>query len=206
MRRISILKNIMNKLLKYLLQGLLYFAPLAITGYIIYESFMFIDGILKDLLSDIFGITIPGLGILIIAITLILVGILGETIIANPLQRMFTSLTSKVPLLRFIYSALSDLFSAFVGKEKKFNQPVIVMINPGSNLEKLGFMTQEDLSPLNEKDKVAIYFPHSYAFSGELFIVPRNQVREVNLNPGDVMKFVVSAGVTGWDNSEISAE
>lgn len=196
----------MNKLLKYFLQGMLYIAPLAITGYIIYEAFMFVDGILKDILSDLFGVSIPGLGILIIAGTLVFIGVLGETIIANPLQKLFNSVTAKVPLLRFIYSALSDLFSAFVGKEKKFNQPVLVKINPASNLEKLGFMTQEDLSPLNEKDKVAIYFPHSYAFSGELFIVPRDQVREVNLNPGDVMKFVVSAGVTGWENSEITEE
>jgi uncharacterized membrane protein len=33
------------------------------------------------------------------------------------------------PLVKVLYSALRDLFSAFVGKEKKFNQPVLVKVN-----------------------------------------------------------------------------
>jgi uncharacterized membrane protein len=66
-------------------------------------------------------------------------------------------------------------------------------------LEKLGFLTAKDLSRLGELDKVAVYFPHSYNFSGELFIVPRDQVKKIDVNPAEVMKFIVSGGVTGWD-------
>ena len=91
---------------------------------------------------------------------------------------------------------MNDLFSAFVGKERKFNKPVIVLVNPISNLEKLGFLTEEDLSELGENDKVAVYFPHSYNFSGELFIVPKSQVRSIDINPVVVMKFIVSGGVS----------
>ncbi len=105
-------------------------------------------------------------------------------------------------MLRVVYSAFNDLFSAFVGKEKKFNKPVLVLVNPISNLEKLGFLTEDDLSKLDETEKVAVYFPHSYNFSGELFIVPRSQVRLININPAEVMKFIVSAGVSGWEEKE----
>lgn len=70
-------------------------------------------------------------------------------------------------------------------------------MNPISNLEKLGFITEEDLSKLDEKGKVVVYFPHSYNFSGELFIVPKNQVRSIDVNPADLMKFIVSGGATG---------
>ena len=73
----------------------------------------------------------------------------------------------------------------------------MVLVNPISNLEKLGFLTEEDLSILDEKEKVAVYFPHSYNFSGELFIVPRNQVRVIDVNPSVVMKFIISGGVSG---------
>ena len=75
----------------------------------------------------------------------------------------------------------------------------MVLVNPISNLEKLGFLTEEDLSILDEKEKVAVYFPHSYNFSGELFIVPKNQVRLIEVNPSDVMKFILSGGVSGID-------
>ena len=85
-----------------------------------------------------------------------------------------------------------------MGKEKKFNKPVLVKVNQISDLEKLGFVTEENLTVLNEKDKVAVYFPHSYNFSGELFIVPKSQIRHLDINSSEMMKFIVSAGLTGW--------
>ncbi|NJO87591.1 MAG: DUF502 domain-containing protein [Chloroflexia bacterium] len=106
----------------------------------------------------------------------------------------------KTPILKLIYSAFNDLFSAFAGKEKKFNKPVIVLINPSANLEKLGFLTEEDLSKLDEKNKVAVYFPHSYGFTGEVFVVPKSQVRSLPVNSASLMKFILSGGVSGLDD------
>ena len=190
----------MKKLFSYLVQGLLYSAPIAITVYIIFLTFNVIDGILKQTLNRILGVEIPGLGILIIVLCLILIGYFGQTIIASPLKHLIKGLMERAPVLKVIYSAINDLFSAFVGKDKKFNRPVIVLVNPVSNLHKLGFLTEDDLSLINEKDKVAVYFPHSYNFSGELFIVPKENVRPIDLNPAEVMKFIVSAGVAEWNN------
>ena len=55
---------------------------------------------------------------------------------------------------------------------------------------------------LELKDKVAVYFPHSYNFSGELFIVPRTQIKVLDLPASEVMKFVVSGGVSGLNKHE----
>lgn len=187
----------MKRIVNYFLQGLLYIAPLGITAYIIYVVFHFIDNLLKDKLEEIFNIDIPGLGLAVIFLFLVLVGIIGQSILARPFKDLFKRIIEKTPLLKLIFSALNDLFSAFVGKEKKFNKPVMVLVNPISNLEKLGFLTEEDLSSLDEKEKVAVYFPHSYNFSGELFIVPKNQVKPIDINPSVVMKFIISGGVSG---------
>lgn len=189
----------MNKLFSYFIQGLLLTAPLVITGYIIYEVFIFIDSILQKILTPVIGVKIPGLGLLIIVVLLIMVGFMGQTFVARPLKAFFNKVLERIPLLKFIYSALNDLFSAFVGKEKRFNQPVLVLVNPVTNLEKLGFITDDDLSELDLKEKVAVYFPHSYNFSGEMFIVPKTQLRVLNITPGEVMKYVVSAGITRMD-------
>ena len=192
----------MKKLANYFLQGVLYIAPLTITGYIIYSVFMFMDGILQKLLIQSFDIKIPGLGFLTLILFLILVGFIGRTIIADPLKLLFKNIINRIPLLNFIYSAFNDLFSAFVGKEKKFNKPVIVKVNLNSDLEKLGFITEENLELLDALDKVAVYFPHSYNFSGELFIVPRSNLKPLNIKSSDVMKFIVSAGLTSWVKPE----
>ena len=188
----------MKKLINYLLQGLLYIAPLGITAYIIYGAFTLVDGLSQKLLAKFFDVQIPGLGLLSLLIFLIFVGFLGRTIIAQPLKKVFQKIIDKVPLLNFIYSAFNDLFTAFVGKEKKFNQPVLVKVNLNSDLEKLGFVTEENLDIIQAEGKVAVYFPHSYNFSGELFIVPQTQIRKLDVNSGELMKFIVSAGLAGW--------
>lgn len=187
----------MKKLARFFLQGILYLAPITVTAYIILLIFNFVDGLLEDFLFVFLDLSIPGLGIIILIIVLTVVGYLGQTIIATPIKRFTKRIIESVPILNVVYSAFSDLFSAFVGKEKKFNKPVMVLVNPISNLEKIGFLTENDLRLLGEKEKVAVYFPHSYNFSGELFIVPVNQVRSLNVNAGDIMKFVVSGGVAG---------
>jgi uncharacterized membrane protein len=194
----------MKKVAGYLVQGTLFIAPLAVTFYILWVIFKFFDGILESLLTDI-GFYIPGLGIVIILMLLIFIGFLGQTIIAKPIKKITGKLFDKVPLLKIIYSAFNDLLSAFVGKQKKFSSPVLVLVNKEANLEKVGFLTEKDLSLLEIRDKVAVYFPHSYNFSGELFIVPVTNIKPLNANPAQVMKFVVSAGISGFVKDEESA-
>jgi uncharacterized membrane protein len=184
-----------KKIFNYFLQGLLFIAPIGITLYVIYLVFTFIDNILKAYLIDIIGFRIPGLGIVILFFFISIVGILGQTIIAKPIKNWTANVLKRMPLLQTIYNTLKDFFSAFVGKEKRFSKPVLVKVNLISNLEKLGFITEEDLSDFNITDKVAVYFPHSYNFSGELFIVPKEQVTPVTVPPAVVMKFIVSAGI-----------
>jgi uncharacterized membrane protein len=192
----------MKRLVNYFLQGILYLAPLSITAYIIYSAFMFMDGLLQKYLEQFFEIKIPGLGFLTLVIFLIFIGFIGKTIIADPLKIIFQNIIKNIPLLNFVYTAIKDLFSAFVGKEKKFNKPVLVQMSGNSELEKLGFITEQNLEILNEIDKVAVYFPHSYNFSGELFIVPKTAIKKLDVNSSEMMKFIVSAGLTSWDSTK----
>lgn len=192
----------MKKLIRYLLQGLLYVAPIGITLYILFVIFNFVDSLLRDWLKEWLNFSIPGLGLVIIIVLLVLIGFLGQTFIGRPFRALFRKLMVRIPILKVIYSAFNDLFSAFVGKERKFNKPVVVLVNKELGLEKVGYLTEEDLSIIDEKDKVAVYFPHSYNWSGELFLVPKELVRPIDIPPAEVMKFIVSAGVADWERAE----
>jgi len=186
-----------KNLLNYIVQGLLYLAPISVTAYIIYALFTLIDDFSKDLITKFFDISIPGIGFLSLVLVLIIVGYVGQTFIARPLRQVLQQIIEKIPLLNFIYKALNDLFAAFIGKEKKFSKPVLVKVNLNSDLEKLGFITEENLAFLDQLDKVAVYFPMSYTFSGELFIVPKENIKPIDANSSEIMKFIVSAGMTG---------
>lgn len=186
----------MKRLITYFMQGLVFVAPLAITGYIIFMIFDLIDGLLRPQITSWVGHIVPGLGLLIIVALLTLLGFIGEIVVFNPFKRIWERLLNRAPLLKVIYTSLVDLFSAFVGKEKKFNKPVLVCINKENKLWKIGFLTQESLEELNMPGMVAVYFPHSYNFSGELYLVETTAVKRMDMPPAEAMKFVVSGGVT----------
>ena len=89
------------------------------------------------------------------------------------------------------------MLSAFVGQQKRFDTPVLVKMYEKAEVQKLGFMTSKDLTEIGiTHGKVAVYLPHSYAFSGNLFIVPAENITIIDAKPSQVMKFIVSGGVT----------
>jgi uncharacterized membrane protein len=102
----------------------------------------------------------------------------------------------RIPPINLIYSSLSDLFSAIVGKERKFTRPVLVKIQEHTDLERIGFITEDELEEFGVGDKVAVYFPFSYAISGELMIVPKKNITKLNIPASVALKFIVSGGIT----------
>ena len=91
--------------------------------------------------------------------------------------------------------------STFVGKKKGFSKPVLIKLYENSTIERIGFITNEDLETLNIKEgKVLVYLPHSYAFSGQLFVVDRSYIKPIDSSSAEIMKLIVSGGVTEIDN------
>jgi len=184
-----------KRLAGYFFQGFLYIAPLGVTSYVIYRVFAFVDTPVRQLEELFLERHIPGLGVLSVAALLTLIGWLGSTIIARPFKAFARKFIDRAPLIGMIEGAVRDLLSALFAKERRFSQPVVVRMSGVTDLEKLGFITQEDLAELGLGEKVAVYFPHSYNFSGELYIVPRERVRVVHISSKAAMKFIVSGGM-----------
>jgi uncharacterized membrane protein len=184
-----------KRLVAYFFQGFLYIAPLGVTLYVVYKVFTIVDAPVRRVEELLVKTHIPGLGVLTVVVLLTILGWLGSTILARPLKTFLRKLLERAPLLGAIEGAVRDLLSALFAKERRFKQPVLVRVNLVSDLEKVGFITQEDLHELGLPGKVAVYFPHSYNFSGELFIVPREQVRVLEVSAQEAMKFIVSGGM-----------
>ncbi len=162
--------------------------PIALTIYIIVISIRWLDGLIE--------LNIPGLGLLIILGSITVFGYLGSSFLAQPFLNLFEKVMLRLPFVRIIYTSLKDLMQAFVGDQKKFNQPVMIDVLPDGTIKRVGFITQEDMEGLGAPGFVAIYLPHSYNFSGNLILVPKEQVKPIDVSSTDAMKFVVSGGVT----------
>lgn len=188
------LKEIIRTGVGYFLSGLLYTLPVVVTVYVIYQLFIFLDSILP--------VDVPGLGLLLLIGIITAMGLLGSSLLLQPINSYFKSLLDRIPLVKTIYSSIRDVLSAFVGEKKRFDKPVLVSVN-SNGLEKMGFITSEDLTSLGIGDgKIAVYLPHSINFSGNLFIVSRKLVTPLEANSADVMKFIVSGGVIDVETKE----
>ena len=183
----------MKKIINYFLQGLLYIVPISVTLYVVYWTFQKIDGILP--------FQFPGLGLIVIIALITFIGFAGSVIIASPINSFFQRLLRKAPLLKTIYSSMKDLMGTFVGKKKGFNQAVLIKLYENSTIERLGFITNENLSSLGIKGgKILVYLPHSYAFSGQLFVVEKSYITPIDKPSSEIMKLIVSGGVTEIEN------
>jgi len=183
----------MKKFINYFLQGLLYLVPIIVTAYVVYWTFIKIDNILP--------FQFPGLGLIVIISLITLIGYLGSVIIASPINSFFQRILNKSPLLKTIYTSVKDMMNTFVGKKKGFSEPVLVKVYENSTIERIGFVTNEDVESLNiKKGKVLVYMPHSYAISGQLFVVDKKDVTPIDKSSSEIMKLIISGGVTEIQN------
>jgi uncharacterized membrane protein len=185
------IKKTLSLLVSYFFRGLIVVTPIIVTVYLFYHTITWLDNLV--------GVKIPGLGFLISLTGITLIGFFGTGLITKPIFDIFDNLMDKTPGVKFIYSSVKDMLEAFVGDKKKFTEPVLVEMT-SSGIMKIGFVTKTDLSDLgsdkNLKDYVGVYFPHSYNFSGNLFIVPKSKLVVLKGKNSDLMKMVVSGGVT----------
>lgn len=194
-------KQLLRLLLNYLIKGAIVLVPLAGAVALLFWAISSADSALNisgNLWTDSTGrpVYIPGLGILTVLIILIFVGFLVTNFVTEPIKLWFTTMINRIPLFKTLYSSIKDFTEAFVGDDKKFNEPVIVEVND-SGLKKIGFLTQRDLSSIGLEGEVMVYFPYAYSFAGQVSIAKAEKVKPLNMSATDAMKLAVSGGVSG---------
>jgi len=177
----------MRTLTRSFAQGLLVLAPVAITVWVVVFTITTLDRWLDT--------SIPGLGIVIAAAGITVIGYLAGNVVGNKLFSWLESGMRRVPLIRILYNSLRDLFGAFVGSKRKFDKPVAVEINP-HGLKVLGFLTSEHFDDPHLAGHVSVYLPESYNFAGNLIVVPADRVHALDADGAEFMAFIVSGGVT----------
>lgn len=188
----------MKRFMKYFFRGLLVFVPLALTIFLFIYVFRGLDKLFRGLLPFI---SYPGLGLLVGLVLTIgfifIIGLFASNFIGKKIFGLLDKIFANVPIVKMLYNAIKDLVEAFAGEKKKFDKPVLVTVGPSSNAKIVGFMTRESLDIFGLQDHVAVYFPQSYNFAGNVFIFPKESVKPLNIDSSLAMTFLVSGGVAG---------
>ena len=177
----------MRTLTRSFAQGLLVLAPVAITTWVVWYTVTTLDQWLDT--------SIPGLGIVIAAAGITLIGYLAGNVVGTKVLSMLESGMQRVPIIKLLYNSLRDLFGAFVGTKRKFDKPVAVEINK-HGLKVLGFLTSQGFDDPQLAGHVSVYLPESYNFAGNLIVVPRALVHPLDADGAEFMAFIMSGGVT----------
>jgi uncharacterized membrane protein len=206
-KRKAVTKNLFSRLLQFFLQGLVVLAPIGITMWVVISLFNSVDGILPNILYNLFPkmVTkdsdgtiqrIPGLGFIVVSVLVILVGWVSSSFVVGRLVAILDTVLERTPGIKFIYSSVKDFLEAFAGNKKKFDKPVLVNVD-APDVWRIGFITRTDTHDFELASHVTVYVPHSYAISGVTYIVPINRIKYLpNRSAADAMKFAVSGGVT----------
>ncbi len=183
----------MRTLLKYFLRGAVILVPMAATGYVVYLLLHTVDGMLR--------LPVPGLGIVVTFALITLIGFLASNEFFGGLIVATDGMLKRVPIVRLLYTSTRDMMGAFVGNKKKFERPVLVSLSADHALRALGFVTREALQGPGFDGLIAVYFPQSYNFAGNVVLVARERVAPVDAGSAEVMAFVVSGGVSGMSKA-----
>ncbi|KAB2814127.1 DUF502 domain-containing protein [Phaeocystidibacter luteus] len=197
----------MKRVIKYFLQGLLYTAPVAVTLYAFYQVFYWVDHMIDGLLPEDSEMSFTGLGVIVIFVGVTAVGVFGSYLLKFPIFSLIEDKLERIPVFNLIYTSIKDFLKSFTGQRKGFKHPVLIKLYENSEIRRLGFVTDDaqDLLKDDEGTLVTVYVPHSFAISGQLFMVPPKYITEVKENSTDVMKYILAGGITEVGEKEEDA-
>ncbi|MBW7860950.1 MAG: DUF502 domain-containing protein [Rhodocyclaceae bacterium] len=191
----------MGFITRNVLTGLITLLPVALTIYLIYWLVVSTEALLgQQLLSHLpEGLYRPGLGVAAGLAICFIVGLLMHTYV---MQRVFAQserLFLRLPLVRQLYPAIRDFIDYFSPMKKKDFEQVVSVRLGDTGMQAIGLVTQADMNRMpkgfDEEGCVLVYLPMSYMIGGYALLVPRRDLRPLDMSMEQAMRFILTAGV-----------
>ena len=189
---------------RYLIAGLLVWVPLGITLWVLHFLLTSLDQILLILPEAVqpqtlFGFDIPGLGVAVAFVIVFATGIVTANFFGQRLIRAWERLLGRVPFVKSIYSSVKQVSDTLLSdKGQAFRKALLVEFpRPGSWT--IAFQTGAPaaaVAPYLAGEHVSVYVPTTPNPTGGYFLMlPREQVRELDMTVDEALKYIISMGV-----------
>lgn len=185
---------------KTLLSGFITLLPVVLTIYLLYWLGVSSEEVMGNALRYFLPeeAYFPGLGMLAGVAVVFIVGLLMNAYLVRKLFSFGEEILYRLPLIKSVYRAFRDFFDFFKPNKEGLGQVVAVTLN---GMELVGFVTQDDPQRLppsfRDRDSVLVYLPMSYMVGGYTLLVPRSDLRPLQMTRDEAMRFVLTAGITG---------
>lgn len=203
------------KIRAYLFTGILVTAPVAITFYMAYKFIFWVDRLvgqmmppkLQAYLNDMLPFTIPGLGLIILVVALIVVGMFAAGFMGKFFMRLGEWIVYKLPLISSVYSLLKQVFETFLSTKNQAFSKVVLLEYPRKGLWILGLVssdTKGEVKKLLKEEMLNVFVPTTpNPTSGFLIFVPKSDTIELDMTVEEGIKFIISGGLVEPNNPKL---
>lgn len=211
----------MKRFRRYLVAGILVWAPLAVTYLLLKFAVNIMDRtlrwipapyrpevILQQLLGADNPVHIPGLGIILALSVLLLTGVLAANFVGRAFVGGWESLMHRIPVVRSIYSAAKNFAEMVFSDSSQSFKNVLLIEYPRKGLYSLAFQTSTELGEVQGRtgeEVVCCFVPTTpNPTSGFIIIVPKKDITVLDMDVDEALKMIISLGVVipTWRNDK----
>lgn len=195
--------TVFSRLRGWFLTGLLVTAPVLLTIYITWLFVDIIDGWVADLLPPTFRETIysniPGIGLVIGAISITIIGAIAAGFFGRWLIKIGESLLNRMPFVGTIYGASKQILETVLASQSDAFRDVVLVEYPRKDLWVIGFVTgstKGEVGHMITQETVNVFVPTTpNPTSGFLLFCPKDELKYLDMSVEEAVKLVVSGGI-----------
>ena len=199
---------------KYLITGLLVWAPLVVTLWVLSVLVDTLDQTLLLLPSawhprSWLGFNIPGLGVLLTFVVVLLTGMLTANIIGQRLVQFGESILARIPVVKSLYSSVKQVSDTLFSSSGQAFRKALLVQYPRQGSWTVAFLTGQpggDVAAHLGGDFVSVYVPTTpNPTSGFFLMMPRTEVIELEMSVDEALKYIISMGVGPPPESKVES-
>ncbi len=179
--------------------GLVVIVPIAVSVWTFWELFTFVDGLLAPVIADQLGRHVPGVGLLVAILLVLLMGVFATNVVGRRTLGWLDGLLYRIPIFRNVYSAVKQLLNAFSPDNQVAFKEFVLVPNREKGSYSFGFLTGEvalqrgsgETEPL-----VAVYVPTNHLYLGDILLVRREDIIQTRLTIPQGIQIVLSGGIS----------
>ncbi|MCZ6448321.1 MAG: DUF502 domain-containing protein [Alphaproteobacteria bacterium] len=204
-RATSLSARILHRLRNYMIAGILVTAPIGLTVWLSWLFVTWIDDRVMPLVPLKYNpeaylpFAIPGLGLIIVLIGLVLIGALTANLLGRFFLRIFERVLERMPIIRGIHATFKQVFETILSHQSEAFRQVVLVEYPRRGIWALGFLTGETLGEvqnLTAEKVLNIFLPTTpNPTSGFLLFIPEDDVVVLDMTVEEGIKMVMSGGI-----------
>lgn len=194
--------SLMGRLRAYFFAGILVTAPIAITFYIAWQFVRWVDSWVSPLIPPEFNPQnwgVPGFGLVSVVVGLTLIGALTAGLAGRLFVRLSDAVVSRMPVVSSIYGATKQVLETMLANKADSFREVVLVEYPRPGVWTIGFIagsTGGEVKTKFDADMVNVFVPTTpNPTSGFLLILPRDQVKVLDMSVEDGFKMLISMGI-----------